>query len=104
MTHHSFLITKNKESAMPYHLSTQAVHAGEEKRKPFGALTTPVYQTSTYTFEDTAAVLAFMDVRPVAISYCAMNMGATATQQWPLSRASWQPLKVVNVRCSSPAG
>jgi cystathionine gamma-synthase len=41
--------------------STQAVHAGEEKRKPFGALTTPVYQTSTYTFEDTADVLAFME-------------------------------------------
>ncbi len=41
--------------------STQAVHAGEDKRKPFGALTTPVYQTSTYTFEDTADVLAFME-------------------------------------------
>ncbi|MBN2392431.1 MAG: aminotransferase class I/II-fold pyridoxal phosphate-dependent enzyme [Anaerolineae bacterium] len=41
--------------------STQTVHAGEEKRKPFGALTTPVYQTSTYTFEDTADVLAFME-------------------------------------------
>jgi cystathionine gamma-synthase len=41
--------------------STQAVHAGEEKRKPFGALTTPVYQTSTYTFADTADVLAFME-------------------------------------------
>ncbi len=41
--------------------STQAVHAGEEKRKPFGALTTPIYQTSTYTFEDTADVLAFME-------------------------------------------
>lgn len=41
--------------------STLAVHAGEEKRKPFGALTTPVYQTSTYTFEDTADVLAFME-------------------------------------------
>jgi cystathionine gamma-synthase len=41
--------------------STQAVHAGEEKRKPFGALTTPVYQTSTYTFEDTADVLAYME-------------------------------------------
>ncbi|HOT90721.1 MAG TPA: aminotransferase class I/II-fold pyridoxal phosphate-dependent enzyme [Anaerolineae bacterium] len=46
---------------MPYHISTQAVHAGEEKRKPFGALTTPIYQTSTYTFEDTADVLAFME-------------------------------------------
>ncbi|MEJ5312595.1 MAG: aminotransferase class I/II-fold pyridoxal phosphate-dependent enzyme [Anaerolineae bacterium] len=42
-------------------MGTQAVHAGEDKRKPFGALTTPVYQTSTYTFEDTADVLAFME-------------------------------------------
>ncbi len=41
--------------------STQAVHTGEERRKPFGALTTPVYQTSTYTFADTAEVLDFME-------------------------------------------
>ncbi len=41
--------------------STQAVHAGEDKRKPFGALTTPIYQTSTYTFADTAEVLDFME-------------------------------------------
>lgn len=41
--------------------STKAVHAGEAKRKPYGALTTPIAQTSTYTFEDTAAVLAFME-------------------------------------------
>lgn len=40
--------------------STLAVHAGEEKRKPYGALTTPIVQTSTYTFADTAQVLAFM--------------------------------------------
>ncbi len=43
------------------HESTRAVHAGEEKRKPYGALTTPIAQTSTYTFENTAAVLAFME-------------------------------------------
>lgn len=43
------------------HESTRSVHAGEEKRKPYGALTTPIAQTSTYTFEDTAAVLAFME-------------------------------------------
>jgi cystathionine gamma-synthase len=42
------------------HLSTQAVHAGEDKRKPYGALTTPIIQTSTYTFEDTAEILDFM--------------------------------------------
>ena len=40
--------------------STQAVHAGEEKRKPYGALTMPIVQTSTYTFEDTAEILAFL--------------------------------------------
>ena len=45
---------------MTDHFSTQAVHAGEEKRKPFGALTTPIVQTSTYTFADTAEILQFM--------------------------------------------
>ena len=42
------------------HFSTQAVHAGEEKRKPYGAITTPIVQTSTYTFENTADILRFM--------------------------------------------
>ncbi|UCC62785.1 MAG: aminotransferase class I/II-fold pyridoxal phosphate-dependent enzyme [Anaerolineae bacterium] len=45
---------------MTNHLSTQAVHAGEDKRKPYGALTTPIVQSSTFTFEDTAEILAFM--------------------------------------------
>ncbi|MFQ6101174.1 MAG: trans-sulfuration enzyme family protein [Anaerolineae bacterium] len=40
--------------------STTAVHAGEERRKPYGALTTPIIQTSTYTFEDTAEILEYM--------------------------------------------
>ncbi|MBU0490794.1 MAG: aminotransferase class I/II-fold pyridoxal phosphate-dependent enzyme [Chloroflexi bacterium] len=40
--------------------STQAVHAGEERPKPYGALTTPIVQTSTYTFADTAEILEFM--------------------------------------------
>ena len=42
------------------HFSTQAVHAGEDKRKPYGALTTPIVQTSTFTFADTAEILDFM--------------------------------------------
>ena len=45
---------------MADHFSTQAVHAGEDKRKPYGALTTPIVQTSTYTFENTAEILDFM--------------------------------------------
>ena len=43
--------------------STLAVHAGESGRKPYGALTTPIVQTSTYTFRDTAEILAFMQAK-----------------------------------------
>jgi cystathionine gamma-synthase len=45
---------------MTRHFSTQAVHAGEERRKPYGALTTPIVQTSTYTFEDTDEIVDMM--------------------------------------------
>jgi cystathionine gamma-synthase len=45
---------------MANHYSTQSVHAGEERIKPYGALTTPIVQTSTYAFEDTAEILDFM--------------------------------------------
>ena len=41
--------------------STLAVHGGEEKRKGYDALTTPIVQTSTYTFEDTAEILSFLE-------------------------------------------
>jgi cystathionine gamma-synthase len=40
--------------------STLAVHAGESKQKLAGALTTPIVQTSTYTFADTAEIVDFM--------------------------------------------
>ncbi|MBM3187366.1 MAG: PLP-dependent transferase, partial [Chloroflexi bacterium] len=42
------------------HFSTASVHAGEDKRKPYGSLTTPIVQTSTYTFENTDALLEHM--------------------------------------------
>lgn len=45
---------------MTNHSSTQAVHAGEEKRKPYGAITTPIIQASTYTFKNTAEILDYM--------------------------------------------
>jgi cystathionine gamma-synthase len=41
-------------------ISTRAVHAGEEKHKPYHSLTMPIVQTSTYVFEDTAALIAHM--------------------------------------------
>ena len=40
--------------------STQAVHGGEVKVKPYYSLTTPIVQTSTYIFEDTTAVIEHM--------------------------------------------
>ena len=43
--------------------ATQAVHAGETRRKPYGAVTTPIVQTSTYTFSDTAEILDFMQAK-----------------------------------------
>jgi len=51
---------------MKRHFSTQAVHAGETKRKPYGAVTTPIVQSSTYTFEDTAEILDFMQRKAAA--------------------------------------
>lgn len=45
---------------MANHISTKAVHAGEEKHKPDNTLTTSVARTSTYTFRNTAAILEFM--------------------------------------------
>jgi len=40
--------------------STRAVHTGELKHKPWGSLTMPIVQTSTYSFENTAALVAHM--------------------------------------------
>lgn len=42
-------------------LSTRVVHAGEERRKPYHAITTPIAQTSTFTFEDTRDLVDYME-------------------------------------------
>ena len=42
---------------------TRTVHAGEEKRKPYGSLTTPIVQSSTFTFANTAEILDFMQAK-----------------------------------------
>ncbi len=41
--------------------STLAVHAGEERQKLANALTDPIFPTSTYTFENTQAVIDFIE-------------------------------------------
>ena len=42
-----------------YKFSTLTIHAGEEEGSPFGAVTTPVYQTSTFAFKNTAEVIEY---------------------------------------------
>ncbi len=44
-------------------LSTRVVHAGEKRHKPYHALTTPIAQTSTFTFEDTRDLVDFMEAK-----------------------------------------
>lgn len=39
--------------------ATEAVHAGDDKHKPYNAVPVPVVQTATYTFTDTAEIEAY---------------------------------------------
>ena len=41
--------------------STQAVHAGEVREKAGNAVTTPIFQTSTYTFRDSHELIEYME-------------------------------------------
>lgn len=52
---------------MPPQDATLAVHAGETRPKPYGAVTTPIVQTSTYTFRDTAEIIAFMEAKAAGV-------------------------------------
>ena len=45
------------------HAATRAVHAGETRRKPHHAVTTPIVQSSTFTFADTADLVDFMEAQ-----------------------------------------
>ncbi|MBN1963635.1 MAG: aminotransferase class I/II-fold pyridoxal phosphate-dependent enzyme [Anaerolineae bacterium] len=40
--------------------STRAVHGGTTRNKPYNVLTTPIYQTATFTFDDTADLLDYV--------------------------------------------
>ena len=43
--------------------STRAVHAGVRRSKPHSALNTPIVQSATFTFKDTAELCDFMDAK-----------------------------------------
>lgn len=43
--------------------STDSVHAGDDRRQAFDALPTPIVQTATYSFADTAEIVAYTEGR-----------------------------------------
>jgi len=57
------------EGDVPARFSTLTVHAGEERRKPYHALTTPIVQSSTFTFENTAEILEFVTRKEESETY-----------------------------------
>jgi cystathionine gamma-synthase len=57
------LTTTTEEVSMKWRTATQAVHAGEEKKKAYDAVTMPIVQASTYTFGDTSEILRFMEAK-----------------------------------------
>jgi cystathionine gamma-synthase len=51
----------DRKQSKPCGSSTQAVHAGASRRKAHASLNTPIVQTATYTFGDTADLIDFME-------------------------------------------
>jgi cystathionine beta-lyase/cystathionine gamma-synthase len=50
-------------------LATLAIHTGEEEFSPPGAVTTPIYQTSTFAFKNTAEVIEYQKGDPSKYLY-----------------------------------
>jgi len=53
--------TNSKENGQYRGASTRSVHGGAPRDKGFHAMTTPIVQTATYTFDSTADVIKFLD-------------------------------------------
>jgi cystathionine gamma-synthase len=57
-------VIDQRRDLMPQpNLSTRVVHAGEKRVKPHHAITTPIVQSSTYTFENTRDLTDYMEAR-----------------------------------------
>lgn len=60
MRHHTNYPASPNPSETSYRASTSAVHSGTPRKKAHHAITTPVYQTATFTFEQTADLIDFV--------------------------------------------
>jgi cystathionine gamma-synthase len=56
-------MTSNKNQDKPQGHSTRSVHGGTKREKGFHSMTTPIVQSSTYTFENTAKLIEFLDAK-----------------------------------------
>jgi cystathionine gamma-synthase len=74
------------------HFPTEAVHAGEERRKPYGSLTTPIVQSSTFTFADSAEIEDFMQRKAAGASTVRDEYGRYSN---PTLRAAERKLAVL---------
>ena len=53
--------TQQQETTPPLSPLTEAVHAGEARFRSHNSLTVPIVQTSTYTFDNTAALIDYVE-------------------------------------------
>ena len=65
--------------------STRSVHSGEARLKPHHALTNPIFQTSTFTFADTADLIAFKENEGDRIEYGRYGNPTVATVERKLA-------------------
>ena len=56
------MVTTSRDASC-FRFDTQAVHAGEPRENPYGSVTTPIVQTSTYAFASSEALEQFMEER-----------------------------------------
>ncbi|NJP06638.1 MAG: aminotransferase class I/II-fold pyridoxal phosphate-dependent enzyme [Chloroflexaceae bacterium] len=55
--------TEQSDSRSITGASTASVHAGEQRQRAYDSVTTPIVQTATYTFTDTAALIDYFEGR-----------------------------------------
>lgn len=55
--------SKTSQSSPQHGDNTQSVHAGTSRKKALNSLTTPIVQSATYTFENTADLIAFLEAK-----------------------------------------
>ena len=53
----------SRDADRPRGDSTRSVHGGEREHQASEAITTPIYQTSTFWFRDSAEVIAYQEGR-----------------------------------------